>query len=173
MARGKVTLTTDDKKLISDAISTFTNLLLPDSVKVEVAASVSEVTSLRSKLPDIKDQDYLDTKRRIVELSEAIIGLTEPYTGIDKSTLEASILSFSLKNEFPGSMTDNTFDKLDERMRLYMTHNQSFLTDTKFLGFPFHYFYTAVFLLILFISLCIVYNLLIEWRLKKQGVVES
>jgi len=40
------------------------------------------------------------------------------------------------------------------------------------MGFPFHYFYTAVFLLILFVVLCITYNLLIEWRLKKEGVKE-
>ena len=69
-------------------------------------------------------------------------------------------------------MSDASFDRLEDIMKLYMTHNQSFLTDSKVIGFPFHYFYTAVFLLILFVILCIVYNLLVEWRLKKEGVVE-
>ncbi len=53
-------------------------------------------------------------------------------------------------------------EKLDKIMRHYLTHNQSFLTDFRFLGFPFHYFYTAVFLLVLFVGLCILYAYRIE-----------
>lgn len=51
---------------------------------------------------------------------------------------------------------------LDGVMKLYLTHNQSFLTDFRFLGFPFHYFYTAVFLLVLFVLLCVMYALRIQ-----------
>ena len=42
-------------------------------------------------------------------------------------------------------------------MDLYLKHNRSALTDTRFLGFPFHYWYTSQFLLILFVSLCWVF----------------
>jgi putative solute:sodium symporter small subunit len=55
-------------------------------------------------------------------------------------------------------------------MKKYLVHNQSFLTDTKFLGFPFHYFYTAVFLLILFVLICFTYCLMLEKINKKYQV---
>ena len=38
-----------------------------------------------------------------------------------------------------------------------LIHNQSILTDTIILGFPFHYFYSALFLLVLFVTICVVY----------------
>jgi hypothetical protein len=172
MARGKVTLKADEQKVLSEAISTFTGQLLPPDLKPVLTGNLTEIGSLRLKLQSVKDQEYLDTKRRITELSNSIVEITTPYTGIEKGSLEAGIFTFSLNNEYPGSMNDKSFDGLAGIMNLYMTHNRSFLTDSKFLGFPFHYFYTAVFLLILFVGLCIVYNLLIEWRLKKEGVVE-
>lgn len=172
MARGKGTLKADEQKVLSEAISCFTAQLLPEDLKPALTGNLSEIESLRMKLPEIKDQEYLDTKKRITELSNSIVGTTAPYTGIEKGTLEAAIFTFSLKNEYPGLMNDKSFDGLAGIMKLYMTHNRSFLTDSVFLGFPFHYFYTAVFLLILFITLCIVYNILIEWRLKKEGIVE-
>jgi len=172
MARGKATLKADEQKVLSEAISTFTSQLLPTELKPVLSGNLNEIGSLRLKLQDIKDQEYLDTKKRIRELSNSIVEITAPYTGIEKGTLEAGIFTYSLKNDYPGSMNDKSLDGLAGIMKLYMTHNRSFLTDTNFLGFPFHYFYTAVFLLILFIGLCIVYNLLIEWRLKKEGIVE-
>ena len=172
LARGKITLSAEDKKLFSEAISTVANQLLPDDIKTELSASVTEINVLKAKVPELKDQEYLDAKKKIAELSDKIIGLTASHTGVKKTSLESSILTLSLKSEFPESIGDKAFESLGERMKLYMTHNQSFLTDAIFLGFPFHYFYTAVFLLILFVSLCIIYNLLIEWRLKKQGVIE-
>ncbi|MDZ7633356.1 MAG: DUF4212 domain-containing protein [Bacteroidales bacterium] len=98
--------------------------------------------------------------------------MLEPYTGFGTTRLEAPILAASLQRNYPGSLTDSSFERLPALMRLYMTHNQSVLTDTRFLGFPFHYFYTAVFLLVLFVALCIVYNKLVEWRLNKEGIVE-
>lgn len=172
MARGKGTLKADEQKVLSEAISTFTSQLLPPDLKPVLAGNLTEIGSLRLKLQSVKDQEYLDAKKRITELSNSIVEITAPYTGIKKGSLEAGIFTFSLNNEYPGSMNDESFDGLAGTMKLYMTHNRSFLTDTKLLGFPFHYFYTAVFLLILFIGLCIVYNLLIEWRLKKEGIVE-
>jgi hypothetical protein len=172
MARGKVTLKSDEQKVLSDAISTFTSQLLPAELKPVITENLNETRSLRLKLEDIKDQEYLDTKKRISGLSNSIVEITAPYTGIEKGTVEAGIFTFSMKNECPALMNDKSFDGLPGIMKLYMTHNRSFLTDTNFLGFPFHYFYTAVFLLILFVGLCIVYNILIEWRLKKEGIVE-
>jgi uncharacterized membrane protein len=172
MARGKGTLLANDQKVLSDAISCMTGQILPEEIKTTLVETVSEIGVLRARLPALKDQEFLTTKIKIAELSNSIVVVTTPFTGIEKGSLEASILTYSLGNDYPASFNDKSFERLEGIMRLYMTHNQSVLTDTKFLGFPFHYFYTAVFLLILFVGLCIAYNILIEWRLKEQGIVE-
>jgi len=65
------------------------------------------------------------------------------------------------KTELPGIMS------------LYLVHNQSFLTDLNFLGFPFHYWYTAQFLLILFVILCVIYAKSIEKANAKHNFIEE
>lgn len=60
-------------------------------------------------------------------------------------SVEGAAISAEVKKDLPRVMD------------LYLIHNRSVLTDTKFLGFPFHYWYTAQFLLILFVLLCLVY----------------
>lgn len=55
-------------------------------------------------------------------------------------------------------------------MDTYLIHYQSFLTDSKLFGFPFHYFYSAVFLLILFNLICLVYCYIIDGVMKKYGM---
>ncbi|MDC0357883.1 DUF4212 domain-containing protein [Oligoflexia bacterium] len=62
---------------------------------------------------------------------------------------------------------------LPETMKRYLIHNQNVLTDFKFIGFPFHYWYTAQFLLILFVVLCLVYVVVIERINKKHGFEEK
>lgn len=58
-------------------------------------------------------------------------------------------------------------------MDRYLIHNQSILTDSKFLGFPFHYFYTAIFLLTLFVLICLVYCKAIDRVMKKYDLEKS
>ena len=172
LARGKSTLKADEQKVLSNAITCFTYQILPESLKPDLQSAVDKSSKARGKLTSVKGEEYLALKKEIADLSMAMITLTTPFTGIERGTLESTIFAFSLQSAYPPSMSDGSFDRLGNIMKLYMTHNQSVLTDTKLLGFPFHYFYTAVFLLILFVSLCIVYNILIGWRLKKEGIVE-
>ena len=61
---------------------------------------------------------------------------------------------------------------LPSAMEKYLVHNRSFLTDATFFGFPLHYFYTAQFLLILFIILCIVYAKAIDKIHTRLGIEE-
>ncbi len=72
-----------------------------------------------------------------------------------------SSISAEIKADLPGIM------------KLYLVHNQSVLTDTKFMGFPFHYWYTAQFLLILFVFLCLVYAKVIDSANKKFDFKEE
>lgn len=58
-------------------------------------------------------------------------------------------------------------------MEKFGTHPRGPLTDFTFLGFPFHYWYTAQFLLILFVLLCLLYAVKIEKIYKKHDFVEE
>jgi uncharacterized membrane protein len=164
MVKGKITVAATDQQLLSDAISSVTFRIVPDSVRTALMEKVGELEILHADIAALKGQPYMDLKFRIQEASATLIGMLEPYTGYGTKSLEAPILAASLN--------EPSLSRLPELMKLYLTHNQSPLTDTKFIGFPFHYFYTAIFLLVLFVVLCIVYNILIEWRLNKEGIVE-
>jgi hypothetical protein len=172
LVKGKNTVKPEDQQVISNAISCVAYNNIPDTIHALITNGIAELATLKANLATIKDQEYLDVKISIVEKKKTLIDLCEPYSGFGQGSLEAAIFVGSLNDTYPASFDDVAYTRLPEIMKLYLTHNQSVLTDTIFLGFPFHYFYTAVFLLILFVMLCIVYNLMIEWRLKKQGVVE-
>jgi len=172
MVRGKITVTEADKMLLSDAITASAFRLVPDSVRQTVIEGIGSIKRMHEEINLLKGQEYLDMKALIRDTGSALTTTLEPFTGYGTGSLEAPILIASLKEEWPASFSGPQMSRLPEVMKLYLTHNRSVLTDTSFLGFPFHYFYTAVFLLILFVVLCIVYNRLIEWRLKKEGIVE-
>jgi putative solute:sodium symporter small subunit len=95
------------------------------------------------------------------------------YAGLEKYSLKAKLLPFTLKADKLTSLTEEDKTKVPATMAKYLIHNQSFLTDFKFLGFPFHYFYTAVFLLILFVGLCWIYCYRTDKKMTKFEVVES
>jgi putative solute:sodium symporter small subunit len=172
MVSGKNTVKPEHQKILSAAISTVLFNLLPESSRPEVLAGISKIEEIKSKLAVSRGQEYLGLKAGLDAEKKSILSITGKHTGFEEGSLESSILVTSLIINFPESAGDASFSPIPEIMKLYLTHNQSVLTDTKFLGFPFHYFYTAVFLLILFIALCILYNILVERRLRKEGIVE-
>jgi hypothetical protein len=172
LVKGKGVVTEADQDVLAHAISTIAFLLVPDSIQPAIQSGIAEQLSNKEKLSKANDQNYLALKSSIVETGKSLVQLTAPYSGLASESLEAKIMIASLKADYPESLSNAAFLGLPAMMKLYLTHNQSVLTDTKFLGFPFHYFYTAVFLLVLFVGLCIAYNLIIQWRLEKEGVVE-
>ncbi len=58
-------------------------------------------------------------------------------------------------------------------MDKYLIHNRSVLTDTIVLGFPFHYLYSALFLLTLFVTICLVYCKAIDKVMKKYDLEQT
>lgn len=172
LVKGKNTVAPADQKLLSGAVNTLFYNIVPDTVEPVIINRVAIMKQMKEKLSSVKDEEYLTTSSGILEIIRFLGTEASKYTGIDERSLEMSILVGCLNETYQPGFSGEELSRIPEIMKLYLTHNQSKLTDTRFLGFPFHYFYTAVFLLILFISLCIVYNILIEWRLNKQGVVE-
>jgi uncharacterized membrane protein len=170
--RGKNIVKASDQDVLNAAISHSAFKILPDSLRKTVNAEIQSLAELRSGLNTKDDEQLLDLRRTISAKYSSLAALFGPSTGFVPDGLEATILVRSLNMKYPESPGDESLSSLPEIMKLYLTHNQSVLTDTKFAGFPFHYFYTAVFLLLLFVSLCIIYNILIEWRLRKEGITE-
>lgn len=172
LVQGKNNSKPDDKQVLADAMSLTTFRMVPDSLEPIIQEGLIQIKALKAELPGLEDQAYLTARNEMFAQTNAIINLISPYGGFLPESLEATILTGNLDDTYPASFHDASFERLPDIMKFYLTHNQSVLTNTKFLGFPFHYFYTGVFLLVLFVVLCIAYNLLIEWRLKKEHITE-
>ncbi len=149
MVLGKNIAVKDDHKMVlKESLSWAVFGDHPDSLKT-------------SPQPALNDED--------VNYAIASIGLKP--NGFDK--IMRDLLPTSLIKRENSSISKSSKAALPGIMKLYLVHNQSFLTDFKFLGFPFHYWYTAQFLLILFVVLCLVYALVIEKINDKYQIVDE
>jgi len=102
-------------------------------------------------------------------LAKSAIGLEDE--GFDK--IMTDLLPTSLVAIEADHLTADCKEALPGIMKLYLVHNQNLFTDFKFLGFPFHYWYTAQFLLIMFVGLCLIYAIVIDRMNKKHDFVEE
>jgi putative solute:sodium symporter small subunit len=111
---------------------------------------VTELEEIKAQITDIRNTEYVEAKQKLVDKAAAVFDLemTDP---------RRMILPIEITTKNILSLSDEAKTNLPGIMEKYLVHNQSILTDAKFLGFPFHYFYTAVFLLILFVGLCWLY----------------
>ncbi|MDP8245173.1 MAG: DUF4212 domain-containing protein [Candidatus Hinthialibacter antarcticus] len=133
-ALGKnIALKPDHKEVLQDSVSKIVLSLIAADQKAGYLANLANP----------------DTKPQAVALAVQAIGLES--TGFD--SLRADFLAFALAPTEEGAVSS----QVPEIMELYLIHNQSALTDFRFLGFPFHYWYTAQFLLILFVVLCLIF----------------
>ena len=124
----------------------------PDKAILKEALSITV-----GKLVPAEQKAAMGTETQ-TQVIAAAIGLAD--TGFDK--LMTDLLTTSIVPADSGVLSDSSKDALPSIMKLYLVHNRSKLTDTRFLGFPFHYWYTAQFLLILFVVMCLVYAVLID-----------
>lgn len=100
------------------------------------------------------------------------------YNGFDKIYRQLAEFYLPLDNANKMKTIAISFNDADQTalpriMSFYLTHNQSILTDLSFLGFPFHYWYTAQFLLILFIGICFFYAKSTDKLHKKFDFLEN
>jgi putative solute:sodium symporter small subunit len=162
---GKIAITEDERLVLSRSMSWSAFRLVPESIQPEIAKEVSDFETLKTDGIAFNDPFYLDAKNGIAKKFTPLIALStdDPLT---------RILPLELTTQGIGSLSDEAISRLPSIMQKYLVHNQSVLTDTKFLGFPFHYFYTSVFLLILFIGLCWLYCVRADRRNKILGIVD-
>ena len=121
-------------------------------------------------VPDSLNSPLLEEpSEQSIKLAQAGIGLSEE--GFDKLML--ALLPTSLIKVSDDIMTKEVIDEIPSIMELYLVHNQNAFTDFEFIGFPFHYWYTAQFLLILFVVLCLIYAVVIDKTNTRFNFVEE
>jgi putative solute:sodium symporter small subunit len=147
---GKIALNTNERVALSNAMTWSIYELTADSLRENLVAKIKEFEAIKAEIENINEPSYIEAK---MDLSAEL----SPILGLAVSDIRSKILPLELSSENMESLTDATKASLPAVMEKYLIHNQSFLTDSKFLGFPFHYFYTAIFLLVLFVGLCWLY----------------
>jgi putative solute:sodium symporter small subunit len=147
---GKVFIKPNEKASLNNAVSWVTYQLADSTQKELLIKKTKEFEKIKGEITSISDPKYIETKNALSDLGSLILGLEK----IDPRRL---ILSNELVSSEMNQFKTESKDVIPAIMSTYLIHNQSFLTDFKFLGFPFHYFYSAVFLLVLFVFLCWLY----------------
>ncbi len=168
---GKSSVKPADKTVLMNSISWSVYNMVSDSEKVILSVKVKELAAVRKKLSSASDKEYITLKADLQSIKNTINTIANEKTGVDPTNNKAAILPYSLNPDFNDMEASDT-EALPKIMKLYLTHNQSFLTDFKILGFPFHYFYTAEFLLFLFVGLSLFYSIRIT-KLQKQFSIKE
>jgi putative solute:sodium symporter small subunit len=147
---GKVFIKPEHKAALQNALSWTAYELADSAQKILLTNEIQNLEKLKLEITSISDPKYIEAKKSLAAIASPILGL-------QKNDVRTKIAPFELvSSEMEQFKTENK-ELIPGIMSTYLIHNQSFLTDFKFLGFPFHYFYTAVFLLILFVFLCWLY----------------
>lgn len=163
---GKLSIQANDRIILVKAISSAIYELVPEPSKQDFYDQVSEFIKIKDEITSLSDEKYVALKTKITEESALLLGL-------NAYSLKAKLIPFELISSNMKNNDTKNIEFVETVMAKYLIHNQSFLTDFKFLGFPFHYFYTSVFLLILFVGLCWFYCYRTDKILEKLGIIES
>ncbi|MCF8380278.1 MAG: DUF4212 domain-containing protein [Bacteroidales bacterium] len=147
---GKVAITDSERAVLDNALSWSLYQLTADSLKEDLVIKIQAFEKIKLEIQTISDPNYIKAK-------ELLSAEYSPSLNLDPLDVRTTILPLELVSENIYKLTETARESVPSIMEKYLIHNQSFLTDTKFLGFPFHYFYTAIFLLVLFIGLCLIY----------------
>ena len=158
---GKVSIIPEHKEVLDNALSSLAYQL--SMQKEDLKSAVSAFEELAASTTVITDEAYLAKKK---ELIPVLAGLFD----LNPMDVRSKIAPLEVKASLMESFDDASREALVDIMGLYLIHNRSVLTDFQFLGFPFHYFYTAVFLLILFVGLCWLYCVRTDMFHKKYGI---
>jgi putative solute:sodium symporter small subunit len=147
---GKIFVDSTEKIVLHNAFNWSLYQLTEDSLKSGLISSIQEFNTVKDQTENLSDEAYQNAKTQITaELS--------PKLALSDKDVRATILPLELSVLNIDNLTEETKKALPVIMEKYLVHSQSFLTDMKIFGFPFHYFYTAIFLLVLFVGLCWIY----------------
>ncbi len=154
------------KATLNNAFSWIVYDMIAEEEKENFKAEISAFEQLKANITTLKDNDYINAKASIIEK-------VAPLLRLENHSLKAKLIPLELKADAMEVFTTDNINNIHGIMKLYLTHNQSFLTDTIVLGFPFHYFYTAILLLVMFVILCWVYCFKIDKVHTKIGTYDK
>jgi len=160
---GKMAIAAEDKVALDNAMSW--TLFQLSSDKELLIDQIMDFEKLKDGISELSDPAYIAAKKQLTDdLS--------PLLNISSLDVRSKILPLELASVDIEIMAEATRINLPTVMKKYLVHNQSFLTDFKFLGFPFHYFYTAIFLLVLFVGLCWLYCVRTDQLNAKMDIID-
>ena len=143
-----------------------TALLGNDALKDAFTSTVYNVLSDAEKKTLLTVAETAATDKTVnVDFINTALGITG-----NKAMMAAVPYSLSAVTPDKMAMTNDTLTPIMDK---FFIHNQSVLTDTIVLGFPFHYLYTALILLTLFVLICLVYCQVIDKMMKRYGMESS
>jgi putative solute:sodium symporter small subunit len=147
---GKNFIDPGHKKALDNGLSWSIQQLAGAEKGATIRQDIAAFEKLKGEIENITDPQYVKARNELASTVSTILGLTP---GDVRTTLVSNELNSSMMD----ALSPESREAIPAAMALYLIHPQSFLTDGRFLGFPFHYFYTAVFLLVLFVGLCWLY----------------
>ena len=133
--------------------------------QMELATKVTEFEAITASADNILDAGYIASKEGVISLLRDIL-LLHP------EDVRAGIAPLEIHSAYFDAFDEGARASFSAAMDLYLIHNQSILTDFRFLGFPFHYFYSAVFLLVLFVGLCLLYCIRTDVFHRKYNIID-
>ena len=141
-------------------------LLKNDALKTAFTSTVYEI------LPADAKDTLLAAATKAASDSKVDVDFINTALGNDDNPAMKAVVPYALIAVTPDklAMTDPALKPVMDK---FFIHNQSFLTDTIVFGFPFHYLYSALFLLTLFVLICLVYCYKIDSLMKKYEMEKS
>lgn len=162
---GKSSVNADHLKVLKNAFGTTVFNMVSDDQKAGLFGAVNELNQFIANNVSLDDAVYIQHKKLIADM-------VAPLAGIDKDALLYELVHVGLTGNNQELELD-TKAQLPQIMKLYLTHNQSVLTDFTLLGFPFHYFYTAFLLLVFFVGICWFYCVRVDRINARLGFSEK
>ncbi len=90
--------------------------------------------------------------------------------GVTPADLLGQVVPYAVTAYDGKPLSASALETIPGIMEKHLIHFRSAITDARVLGFPLPYFYTAVFLLVLFVVLCIIYCKIIDQVAKRHGI---
>jgi len=162
---GKVAIDPAYRQALDNAVSWMAYNIADSTQKERLLVALKEFEDIASVTTEVTDPVYVGAKNRLIPICQEIFNLNQ-------NDVKGKIAALEVKSSLMKSFDSDSKRIFEEAMGLYLIHNRSVLTDTIFLGFPFHYFYTAVFLLVLFVGLCWLYCLRTDMFNKKYSIAD-
>ncbi|MFO7754357.1 MAG: DUF4212 domain-containing protein [Bacteroidales bacterium] len=160
---GKVAIDPVHRTALDNMISWSAYRIADSAQRAVLTDKLAAFETVAATTDVVTADDYVAAKNDLIPVIQEIFALS-PYD------VRSKIAAVELHSSMMDSFSDENRKIVREAMDFYLIHNRSVLTDTVFLGFPFHYFYTAVFLLILFVGLCWLYCVRTDMFNKKYDI---